>query len=126
MKVTFSMNPIDQFLCDLDNYILKIRNKRWQNGRHRCKCHVCGQILGSTKDKWCPAFIVENNGVDVYKPNGEHIKEFKSNKKYSVVMCDYNGYFDWKILNKFGAIDGCIYCDTEFELLVACEMIGSL
>lgn len=54
MKVTFSMNPIDQFLCDLDNYILKIRNKRWQNGRHRCKCHVCGQILDSAKDKWCP------------------------------------------------------------------------
>lgn len=38
------------------------------------------------------ASIVENNGVDTYKPNGEHIKEFKSNKNYSVAMCDYNGY----------------------------------
>ena len=72
------------------------------------------------------ASIVENNGVDVYKPNVEHIKEFKSNKKYSVAMCDYNGYFDWDILNKYGAIDGCIYCDTELELLVACETIRRL
>ena len=35
------------------------------------------------------ASIVENNGVDTYKPNGEHIKEFKSDKNYSVAMCDY-------------------------------------
>ncbi len=68
----------------------------------------------------------ENNGVDTYKPNGEHIKEFKSNKNYSVAMCDYNGYFDWDILNQFGAIDGCIYCDDELEILVACETIRRL
>lgn len=72
------------------------------------------------------ASIIENNGVDIYIPNGEHIKEFKSNKNYSVAMCDYNGYFDWDILNKYGAIDGCIYCDTELELLVACETIRRL
>lgn len=72
------------------------------------------------------ASIVENNGVDVYKTNGEHIKEFKSNKNYSVAMCDYNGYFDWDILNQFGAIDGCIYCDGELEILVACETIRRL
>lgn len=70
--------------------------------------------------------IVENNGVDIYKPNGEHIKEFKSDKNYSVAMCDYNGYFDWDILNKYGAIDGCIYCDDELEILVACETIRRL
>lgn len=72
------------------------------------------------------ASIVENNGVDTYKPNGEHIKEFKSNKKYSVAICDYNGYFDWDVLNKYGAIDGCIYCDDELEILVACETIRRL
>lgn len=76
-------------------------------------------------NRWV-ASIVENNGVDTYKPNGEHIKEFKSNKKYSVAMCDYNGYFDWDILNKYGAIDGCIYCDDELEILVACETIRRL
>lgn len=70
--------------------------------------------------------IVENNGVDTYKPNGEHIKEFKSNKNYSVTMCDYNGYFDWDILNQFGAIDGCIYCDDGLEILVTCETIRRL
>lgn len=74
----------------------------------------------------CVVSIVENNGVDTYKPNGEHIKEFKSNKNYSVAMCDYNGYFDWDILNQFGAIDGCIYCDDELEILVDCETIRRL
>lgn len=72
------------------------------------------------------ASIVENNGIDTYKPNGEHIKEFKSNENYSVAMCDYHGYFDWDILNQFGAIDGCIYCDDELEILVACETIRRL
>ena len=72
------------------------------------------------------ASIVENNGVDRWLPDGRHIKEYKSNKKYSVAMCDYNGYFDWDILNKYGAIDGCIYCDDELEILVACETIRRL
>ena len=48
------------------------------------------------------------------------------NKNYSVAMCDYNGYFDWDILNQFGAIDGCIYCDDELEILIACETIRRL
>ena len=54
MKVTMSSNIIDHLLCDIENYILHIKNKKWNNGRHRCKCHVCGQILDSQKDKWCP------------------------------------------------------------------------
>lgn len=72
------------------------------------------------------ASIVENDGVDVYHPDGKHTKEYKSNKKYSVAMCDYNGYFDWSILNQYGAIDGRIYCDDELEIIIACETIRRL
>ena len=72
------------------------------------------------------ASIVENDGVDVYHPDGKHTKEYKSKKKYSVAMCDYNGYFDWSILNQYGAIDGRIYCDDELEIIVACEIIRRL
>lgn len=72
------------------------------------------------------ASIVENDGVDVYHPNGSHTKEYMSNKKYSVAMCDYNGYFDWSVLNQYRAIDGCLYCDDELEIIVACETIRSL
>ena len=72
------------------------------------------------------ASIVENNGVDVYCSDGKHTKEYKSKKKYSVAMCDYNGYFDWSILNQYGAIDGRIYCDDELEIIVACETIRRL
>lgn len=72
------------------------------------------------------ASIVENNGVEVYHPDGDHTKEFKSNKKYSVAMCDYNGYFDFSILNQYGAIDGCLFCDDELEIIIACETIRRL
>lgn len=72
------------------------------------------------------ASIVKNDGIDVYHPNGKHTKEYKSDKKYSVAMCDYNGYFDWVLLNQYGAIEGCIYCDTELEILIACETIRRL
>lgn len=72
------------------------------------------------------ASIVENVGVDVYHPDGRYTKEIKSDKKYSVAMCDYNGYFDWSILNQHGAIDGCLYCDDELEIIVACETIRRL
>ena len=50
----------------------------------------------------------------------------EKNAKYSVAMCDYNGYFDWEILNNYGADKGCIYCNTELEILVACETIRRL
>ena len=76
-------------------------------------------------NRWV-ASIVENDGVDVYHPDGKHTKEYKSNKKYSVAICDYNGFFNWTILNQYGAIDGCLYCDDELEIIVACETIRRL
>ena len=72
------------------------------------------------------ASIVRNNGIDVYHPNGKHTTEYKSHKKYSVAMCDYNGYFVWVLLYQYGAIEGCIYCDPELEILIACETIRRL
>ena len=71
------------------------------------------------------ASIVTNNGISVHTNEG-HYTVFKSNKKYSVAMCDYNGYFDWTILNQFGAIEGCLYCDTEDEIISACEIIRKI
>ena len=46
--------------------------------------------------------------------------------KYSVAMCDYDGYFNWSILNEYGADEGCIYCDTELDIIIACETIRRL
>lgn len=37
-----------------------------------------------------------------------------------------NRYFDWVLLNQYGAIGGCIYCDTELDILIACETIRRL
>lgn len=72
------------------------------------------------------ASIVENSGATVYHPDGTRTEEFRSDKKWSVAVCDYNGYFDWSILNQYGAIEGCLYCDTELEIIVACEIIRRL
>lgn len=54
MKITMSKNPIHRLLCNIDNYALEVKNKRWNNGRHKCRCHVCEEVLDSKKDKWCP------------------------------------------------------------------------
>lgn len=54
MKITMSKNPFNCLLCSIDNYALKVKNKRWNSGRHKCRCHICGEVLDSKKDKWCP------------------------------------------------------------------------
>lgn len=48
------MNPINQLLCNIENWKEKMIAKRWQNGRHICRCHACGYTLDSAKDKWLP------------------------------------------------------------------------
>lgn len=42
---------------------------------------------------------------------------------YSVAMCDWNGYFDWDIMNEYGATDGTFKCYTEDDVIEACEII---
>jgi alpha-glucosidase (family GH31 glycosyl hydrolase) len=61
----------------------------------------------------------KNGGFIVKDQNGKE-------RSFSIAMCDYNGYFDWEILNKYGADHGCIYADTELELIVALETIRRL
>lgn len=48
-------------------------------------------------------------------------------EKYSVAMCDTNGYFDWSILGKhFITDDGSVICDTEEEVCKVLECIKCL
>lgn len=54
MVVTFSCNPIDRLSCDIDNWILSLKHKRWNKGYHSCECRMCGQVLNSRKDECCP------------------------------------------------------------------------
>lgn len=42
---------------------------------------------------------------------------------YSVAMCDWNGYFDWNLLNEYGATDGRFICQDENDIIKACEII---
>lgn len=46
--------------------------------------------------------------------------------KFSVATCDYDGYFNWNILNVHGADNGKFVCETEHEIIEACEIIRNL
>lgn len=54
MLVSFSKNIFLQLYCRIENKIINIDGKRWRNGRHKCRCHVCGKVLDSKKDKYSP------------------------------------------------------------------------
>lgn len=59
-------------------------------------------------------------------PNGRVGSIVKKGDKYSVATCDYNGYFDWDILNPFGKENGIILCKDEDEVCKALSVIESL
>lgn len=68
--------------------------------------------------------IIFPNGLKASIINVEN--EPDTDKKYSVAVCDYDGFFDWQLLNPYGAVKGCIECDTELEIVIACETIRQL
>lgn len=69
-------------------------------------------------------------GTSIVFPNGwvaSIIDETKNpypnqSKRFSIAVCDYNGYFDWKVLIPFGANNdggegyGCFRTDSEDEV----------
>jgi len=60
-------------------------------------------------------------------PNGWVASVIHEDEGYSVATCDYNGYFNWNILNDFGANDdGKFNCKTEDEVCKALAIIENL
>ncbi|HBY19821.1 MAG TPA: hypothetical protein DEG71_02245 [Clostridiales bacterium] len=62
-------------------------------------------------------------------PNGwvaSIVKPLDNKAKYSVAICDYNGYFNWNILKPFGESNGTILCNTEEEVCKALMIIEAL
>jgi hypothetical protein len=62
-------------------------------------------------------------------PNGwvaSIVKPMDGEAKYSVAVCDYNGYFNWNILKPFGEDNGVILCDSEEEVCKALIIIEAL
>ena len=41
--------------------------------------------------------------------------------KYSVAICDYDGYFNWNILRNVYGGDGTVICNTEEEV---CDVLA--
>lgn len=62
---------------------------------------------------WCASIV-----VNMMYPEKE--------KDFSVALADWNGHFDWCILDKYGADNGCFYCNTEDEIIEVCEIIRGL
>jgi hypothetical protein len=63
-------------------------------------------------------------------PNGRVasiVRPMEDPEKYSVATCDYEGYFDWEVLNKYFETDnGAVICDTEEEVCKVLECIKNL
>jgi hypothetical protein len=59
-------------------------------------------------------------------PNGWVASIVTLDYGFSVAVCDYNGYFDWNILNQFGAYKGTIDCKDEDEVCKALSIIEAL
>lgn len=78
---------------------------------------------GETRKTRENSIIFPNGWVASIVENTQHPEK---NAKYSVAMCDYNGYFDWSILNQHGADNGCFYCDNEDEICKALTIIEGL
>ena len=78
---------------------------------------------GATRTTTENSIVFRNGWVASIVENTDHPEK---NKKYSVFMFDYNGYFDWDILNEYRAYDGCFYCDTEEEICEALTIIERL
>lgn len=69
------------------------------------------------------SIVFRNGWVASIVENREHPEK---NAKCSVSMCDYNGCFDWEILNQYGADGGCFYCNTEDKICKALAIIESI
>lgn len=69
------------------------------------------------------SIVFPNGWVASIVENRQHPEK---NAKWSVAMCDYDGYFDWSILNEHGADNGCFYCNDELDIIIACETIRRL
>lgn len=69
----------------------------------------------------------ESGYISIPFSNGWVASISKEKSNFSVATCDYNGYFDWHILEPFGAAyDGTINCKTEEEVCKVLSAIESL
>lgn len=63
-------------------------------------------------------------------PNGwvaSIVRPISTPEKYSIAICDYNGYFNWNTLDKYYTTDrGTVVCDTEEEVCNVLEYIKNL
>lgn len=98
--------------------------------KHTEKQHFINRSVKSVINDYGETRLTRENNI-VFR-NGwvasivENTSHPEKNKKYSVAMCDYNGYFNWDILNWYGADEGCFYCDTEEEICDALTVIERL
>lgn len=78
------------------------------------------------------SYIHHNGTGRIYFSNGwyasiaRNMSRPDKNARYSIAVSDYDGFFDWNVLDEYGADDGHFYCNTEEEIIKACEVIRKL
>jgi len=67
------------------------------------------------------------HGYSIVFSNGYVASIINKEFYYSIAVCDYEGYFNWKILNKFdNEHNGMVYCYTEDEVCGVLKFIEEL
>lgn len=69
---------------------------------------------------WCASIALVDHDIRSEWAN-EH-----PNAKYSVAVCDWDGYFDWEMLRPFGDPHGMIPCDTDEDVCMALTIIQAI
>lgn len=70
--------------------------------------------------------VRKTDNSSIVFPNGWVASIVKKEDKYSVAVCDYEGYFNWNILKPFGEGSGTIICKDESEICRALTIIELL
>lgn len=88
-----------------------------------------GETLHTVYDDSYRTSIVFSNGYKASIINKGIDKDL--NTIYSVAVCDWNGYFDWEVLQRFGAEKGkenhgCVITTDEDEICRVLTVIEAL
>ena len=81
--------------------------------------HQMGKIRNTEQSQY---------GCSIVFPNGYVASIINKEFYYSVAVCDYEGYFNWHILDKFNENEksGAVICYTEDEVCNVLRFIEGL
>ena len=80
----------------------------------------CVKEITNDMNEIMPSFIMDDSARLIFK-NGLYLHIVGKEDKYSLAIADYDGFFNWEMLNVFhlshNVSEGCILTDDEDEIV---------